>query len=111
MLAMRASLVSSNRVEICEAVTTTRDKALNVATPGDKIPGSARQTVYLVVIEGNFTLYNVPRPPGSTAPTGHYLTATFNPSTFQMMDLGLSRKSPAASLGSLGQVSYLMQQR
>jgi hypothetical protein len=94
-----------------EAVSTTHEKALSVATPGDMIPGITRQTVYLVVMEGNFTLYNAPRPPGASAPSGHYLAVTFNPSTFQMMDLGLSKKAPKTSLGTLGKVSYLTRQR
>lgn len=94
-----------------EAVTTTRDKALRVATPGDTIPGSARQTVYLVVMKGNFTLYSAPRPPHTHAPAGHYLAITFDPATFQMMDLGISNQAPPASFRSLGPVSNLTQQK
>jgi hypothetical protein len=90
-----------------EAVMTTRAEALRVATPGDTIPGSARQTVYLAVMKGNFTLNYVSRPPHSHAPTGHYLAITFNPATFQGMDLGLSNKESPISLRSLGTVSAL----
>jgi hypothetical protein len=94
-----------------EAVKTTRDKALTVATPGDTIPGSARQTVYLVVMKGNFTLNDASIPPHAHAPTGHYLAITFNPATFQGMDLGLSKQAPPISLRSLGPVSALPQQK
>lgn len=97
--------------EWVKAVTTTREKALRVATPGDLVPGAASQTVYLVVMEGQFTLNSAPRPPRAHAPTGHYLAVTFNPVTFQVMDLGLSNQAPPASLGSLGLVSNLTQRK
>jgi hypothetical protein len=90
-----------------EAVTTTRDKGLRLATPGDTFPGSAQQTVYLVVMKGNFTLTDVPIPPHGRAPTGHYLTFTVDPATFQVMDMGISNHAPPGSLGSLGPVSTL----
>jgi hypothetical protein len=94
-----------------EAVATNRDKALRIATPGDTVPGTADQTVYLVVINGNFTLNSVPTPPRAHAPTGHYLALTFDPGTFQVMDLGLTNRPPPAPLRSLGQVSMLAQQK
>lgn len=91
-----------------QAVQTTRSKAIGVATPGDIIPGSAGQTVYLVIMKGNFTLNYVSHPPQGHAPTGHYLAITFDPTTFQAMDLGLSNKAPtASSLSSLGPVTTL----
>jgi hypothetical protein len=90
-----------------EAVMTTRAEALRVATPGDTVPGSASQTVYLAVMKGNFTLNDVPTPPHAHAPTGHYLAITFNPATFQGMDLGLSNKASPISLRSLGTVTTL----
>lgn len=90
------------------AVMTTRDKALEAATPGDTLPGSASETVYLAVMQGNFTLGNVSVPPGGHAPTGHYLAVTFDPTTFQVLDLGLSDTPPPVSLESLGPVSNLL---
>jgi hypothetical protein len=92
------------------AVTTTRAKALEVATPGDTIPGSTGQTVFLVVMKGSFTL-NAPVPSGAHEPTGHYLAVTFDTNTFQIVDVGLSDKAPPGSLRSLGPVSNLMQQK
>jgi hypothetical protein len=90
-----------------EAAMTTRGKALQVATPGDRIPGSGGQVLYLVAMKGNFTLNEVPTPPKAHAPAGHYLTLTLNPATFQIVDLGLTDRSPAAALRSLGPVSTL----
>jgi hypothetical protein len=105
----RAAKMSGDaRPATMEAVKTTRSKALGIATPGDIIPGSAGQTVYMVVMKGNFTLNYVSRPPKAHAPTGHYLTITFDPTTLQPMDLGLSNQAPtASSLQSLGPVSTL----
>jgi hypothetical protein len=90
-----------------EAVMTTRAEALRVATPGDTVPGSTSQTVYLAVMKGNFTLNDVSTPSHGHAPTGHYLAITFNPATFQGMDLGLSNKASPIPLRTLGTVSTL----
>jgi hypothetical protein len=92
-----------------KAVATTRDKALRVATPGDTLPGSNHQTVYLVVMKGNFALTDVPLPPHARPLTGHYLSFTFDPTTFQVMDIGISKQAPSGSLVSLGVVSTLAQ--
>jgi hypothetical protein len=93
----------------------TRRWSLTRADPSlvkvQPVPGAASQTVYLVVMEGRFTLNNAPRPPRAHAPSGHYLAVTFNPVTFQVMDLGLSNQAPPASLGSLGLVSNLTQRK
>lgn len=94
-----------------QAAMTTRDNALRVATPGDAIPGSQDQVVYLVVMKGNFTLNDIPGPPDAHAPTGHYLTLTFSTGTFQLTDLGLNNTSPAAALRSLGPASTLTLQK
>lgn len=92
-----------------EAVMTTRDKALQIATPGDTIPRSIGQTVYLTVMKGNFTLQDAPVPTKAHAPTGHYLAITFHPGTFQIMDLGLHNQAPRIPLRTLGPVSTLAQ--
>ena len=92
-----------------EGMRTARDNALRVATPGDTVPGSASQVVYLVIMEGNFTLTDVPTLAKSQAPTGHYLTVTFDPATFQIIDLGLTNTSPVAAFRSLGLASTLKQ--
>ncbi len=93
------------------AVATTRDNALRAATPGDTIPGSDSQSVYLVVIEGKFELTHAKVPPGYPLPTGRYLKVTVNPSTLTIMDIGLSDNPPPVQLGTFGPVSNLTNRR
>jgi hypothetical protein len=107
-IALRVAKLSGDaKPASIEAVMTTRAEALRVATPGDTVPGSAGQTVYLAVMKGNFTLNYASTPPHAHAPTGHYLAITFNAATFQGMDLGLSNKASPIPLRSLGTVSTL----
>jgi hypothetical protein len=92
------------------AVITTRAIGLQEATPGDTVPGSANQLVYLVVMVGRFTLDgSVPR--GAHLPTGRYLAVTVDPTTFQIMDLGLCEHAPPVALGRYGPVSNLTNRR
>jgi len=94
------------------AVATTEAKALVTATPGDTVPGSASQPAYLVVMKGHFKLTHASVPPGARIPTGRYLSLTINPSTMQVMDLGLRNAPPPhASLRTYGPVSDLTTQR
>jgi hypothetical protein len=88
------------------AVSTTQAKALVVATPGDTVPGSAHRPAYLVVMTGKFKL-NVSVPPHASLPTGRYLSVTVNPSTFKIMDLGLSKHASSVPLRKYGPVSTL----
>jgi hypothetical protein len=92
------------------AVATTRARALRAATPGDTVPGSARQPAYLVVMTGKFKV-DAPVPPGARLPAGRYLAVTVNPSTFRVMDLGLGNRKPPVPLRSYGLVSNLMKQK
>jgi hypothetical protein len=94
--------------ESIEAVATTLAMAMAVASPSDKIPGSAHRNVYLVVMKGNFTLSNAPRPPQSKAPTGHYLVIAFDPKTLELVGLSLRDRAPSISLRSIGPVSNLI---
>jgi len=80
---------------------------MTVAAPGDTLLASDDQGVYLAVLTGNFTLQGLPVPPGSQALTGHYLTITVDPSTYQLLDLGISANAPSVPLASLGQVTNL----
>jgi hypothetical protein len=89
------------------AVSTTRAKALLDATPGDIVPGSADQSAYLVVMKGEFKLMFASVPPGARLPTGRYLKLTVNPSTFKVMDLGLSKQAPPIAMRKYGPVSDL----
>lgn len=95
------------------AVTVNYARALQDATPGDHIPRSMRspsRLVYLVVLVGKFTL-NAPVPRGAHLPTGRYLAVTVDPTTFRIMDLGLSNHAPPVPLGRYGPVSNLKKQR
>jgi hypothetical protein len=109
--AERAAAIDGDaRPEWIEAVKTTRAAALRVATPGDTVPGSAGQIVYLVIMKGSFTLGSAPVPSGARAPAGQYLAITFGAVTFQAMDLGLSDDAPRG-LRSLGRVLVLAQRK
>jgi hypothetical protein len=90
-----------------QAVATSESTAVTVATPGDSVPGSASETVYLVVMKGDFTLGDAPVPPGTSAPTGHYLTFTVATGSLRILDLGLSNSAPSAALKSIGTVTTL----
>jgi hypothetical protein len=93
------------------AVFTTQAKALETATPGDTIPGSAGRPVYLVVMTGNFTDTHALVPPGAHFPTGRYLAVTINPATFEVMDLSVGNHRPPVPLRSYGPVSDLTKQQ
>jgi hypothetical protein len=88
-------------------VATTRENALIVTSSG-RVPGTERQSVYLIVMKGNFTLANAPRPPRAKAPSGQYLSMTFDTGTLKRLDLSLRRRAPSVPLQSVGPVSDLM---
>jgi hypothetical protein len=90
-----------------QAVATSESVAVTVATPGDSVPGGAGETVYLVVMKGDFTLGDAPVPPGASAPTGHYLTFTVATGSLRILDLGLSNSAPSAAFQSIGAVTTL----
>lgn len=89
------------------AVTTTRQKALTSATPGDTIPGSRKSIVYLLTMNGRFTDYLASVPPGASVPTGRYLSDVIDARTFQGLDFGLGPNPPPVAPASLGPVTYL----
>jgi len=88
-------------------VTTTRQKALTSATPGDTIPGAAKTIVYLLTMKGRFTDYFASVPPGASLPTGRYLSDVIDAQTFQGLDFGLGPNPPQVAPASLGPVTYL----
>lgn len=94
-----------------QAVFTTQAKALETATPGDMVPGSANQPAYLVVMTGNFKDTNAIVPPKAPIPAGRYLAVTINPSTFEVMDLSIGNHRPPVPLRSYGPVSDLTSQQ
>jgi hypothetical protein len=91
-----------------KAVLTTGTRALHTVAPGVTIPGSARQTVYLVVMTGSFTDTHAPVPPHAKDPTGRYLAVTINPATWQVIVLSIGNHRPPAPLSSYGTVSALV---
>jgi hypothetical protein len=89
------------------AVRTTHAKALTVATPGDLVPGSGKDPVFLITMRGHFTANDVSRPAGAKAPTGQYLSLILDARTFEELDFGLGPQPPSAALASLGRLTYL----
>jgi hypothetical protein len=103
-----AQLSGDARPGSITAVATTYTKALQAATPGDKVVlGNTDQTVYLVVIKGEFTLKNAPVPPGAHNPTGRYLAVIFDPSRGKFTDGSVSDQPPSVPLQSYGPVADL----
>jgi hypothetical protein len=89
------------------AVLTSHRKALTSATPGDFVPGSAGVPVYLVTMQGRFTV-DASRPAGAPAPTGRYASLVLDAHTFDELDLGLHNNPPPVSPESLGPVTDLL---
>jgi hypothetical protein len=77
-------------------------------TSSGRVPGLESQSVYLVVMKGNFTLTNARRPRYAKAPSGQYLSFTFDTGTLKRLVLSLSRRAPSVPLQSVGPVSDLM---
>lgn len=91
-----------------QAVTVTRAQAVQVATPGDRVPGPAGP-VYLVVMKGTFTP-DVPAPPQARLSRLHwrYLTIVVNPATLRVTDIGIGADAPRIAIASLGPVANLL---
>jgi len=87
-------------------VATTHARALTSATPGDTTSEPADTPVYLLTIKGHFTIRGI-GPQGAPAPAGTYLSIVVDARSYRIMDLGLSRKSPAVSPAELGHVTRL----
>lgn len=89
------------------AVLTTHRKALTSATPGDFVPGSGGVPVYLVTMQGRFTV-DAPGPPGAAAPTGRYASLVLDARTFAGLDMGVGDNPPPVAPESLGPVTDLL---
>jgi len=68
------------------------------------VPGSAGVPVYLVTMQGRFTV-DASRPPRAPAPTGRYASLVLDPRTFDELDLGVGDNPPPVSPESLGPVT------
>jgi hypothetical protein len=88
-------------VHSADVVLTTRQQA--EALLGAGIVSNER--VYLVEIQGHFTLFDASPPLGAPPPQGDYLTFTFDPTTNLVPDLGLSDRS--VDLSALEAVTVL----
>lgn len=85
-------------------VATTRAMALTAATPGDTVPGSTGESVYLVEMTGQFVGNALSTPPGAPSPVGRFLFIVINAKSLELTDLGLTSTTPSVSLSRLGQV-------
>jgi hypothetical protein len=66
-------------------------RAVNRADNGDQIK-LPDQSVYYVVVHGNFVAKNAFVPPGSPPPTGTVMAFTVDPETYDVLDYSLSDK-------------------
>jgi hypothetical protein len=91
------------------AVRTTFSRAMATVGGGDDIADNAADPVYLVLMTGDFTLYDGagPVPSCAHAPTGHYFTAVIDAATFVTLEAGLGNRPPPAPLQTLGPVLNL----
>jgi hypothetical protein len=90
------------------AVRTTFSKAIAMVAGGDDIADDATDAVYLVLMKGDFTLYNGgPVPSCAHAPTGHYFSVIFDAATFVTLEAGLGKGPPPVPLETLGPVVNL----
>ncbi len=100
-VAPEAAAAGDGSVNFAEAVLTTRRRAEALLGAGIV----SNEPLYLVEIQGRFTLLDATGPPGARPPQGDYLTFTFDPTTNLVPDLGLSDQS--VDLSVLGAVTVL----
>jgi len=101
-----ARLSGDPRPQWIRVLVTNRATALREAMHGDVVPGAAGQEVYLVVMKGHFTFVGA-APPRGHDPKGTYMMVTLDIRNMQTMDIGLSRRPPAAPLNRFGHVYSL----
>jgi hypothetical protein len=115
-LARRLRTMALNDVAMCGrtspawilAVRTTFGQAMAMVGGGDDTADSASAAVYLVLMKGDFTLYDGgPVPSCAQAPTGHYFSAVFDAATFVTLEAGLGNRPPPVRLQTLGPVLNL----
>lgn len=90
------------------AVRTTFSKATAIAGEAAITADKATAAVYLVLMKGDFTLYDGgPVPSCAHAPTGHYFCAIIDAATFLTLDSSLRRRPPLVPLQTFGTVLHL----
>jgi hypothetical protein len=91
------------------AVASRRGKAVEYASRGNQIMDRREDPVYLVRMEGKFSLHDMPRPHRAPLPTGRFLFVVFDPRTLQRMDISLSGSDHRPPMSTIGPVTNLME--
>ena len=92
------------------AVRTTFSKAMTVVGGGNDIADKATDTVYLVLMKGDFAFRDSgPALPSCAhrGPTGRYFSAVIDAATFVTLEAGLGNRPPPVPLQTLGPVLNL----
>jgi hypothetical protein len=89
------------------AVRTTFSKAVAAVGGGNDLADNASAAVYLVLMKGDFTLYNGGPARCARAPTGHYFSAIVDAATFVTLEAGVGPRPPPVPLRTLGPVLNL----
>ena len=89
-----------------EAVVARHSTALTVVTPADLLPGLG-DTVYVVVLTGNFVGYAAKLGGSATVPTGTTLSMTIDPTTYKIDDWSLNSLDLQSAMSALGTVTPL----
>jgi hypothetical protein len=112
-VALRLRTMALHAVAICDgarpawilAVRTTFSKAMAMVGGGDDIADNATDAAYLVLMKGDFTLYNGGAVPSCAhAASGHYFSAIVDAATFVTLEAGLGNRPPPVPLQTLGPV-------
>jgi hypothetical protein len=91
------------------AVASRRGEAVEYASRGNQIMDRREDSVYLVRMEGEFFLFDMPRPHSAPLPTGRFLFVVFDPRTLGKMDMSLSGSDHRPPMSTLGPVTNLME--
>jgi len=91
------------------AVAARRGRAVEYASMGNQIMDRRDDPVYLVRMQGEFSLFDMPRPHRAPVPTGQFLFVVFDPQTLGSMDISLSGSDHRPPMSTLGPVTNLMQ--
>lgn len=90
------------------AVASRRGEAVEYASRGNQIMDRRADPVYLVRMEGEFSIFDVPRPRRAPVPTGRFLFVVFDPQTLGRMDISLSGSDHRPPMSMIGPVANLM---
>jgi len=87
------------------AVRMTFSTAMTVVGRGNAIADNAADSVYLVLMKGDFAFRDsgpAPRSCAHAGPTGHYCTAVFDAATFVNLEASLGNRPPQVPVQTLG---------